>query len=126
MSARRGFTLIELMVVLAIVSLLVALAAPRYFQSVEMAKEASLKTSLKVMRDAIDQFAADKGRYPDALLELEAARYLRGVPEDPVTGSRDTWELVAPPAHSVLAGRVADVRSGAKGRSRQGDMYAAW
>jgi prepilin-type N-terminal cleavage/methylation domain-containing protein len=122
----RGFTLIELIVVMAIVALLASIAAPRYFQSLERARENSLRTSLAVMRDAIDQFAADKGRYPDSVRDLAQARYLRELPLDPYTGRGDSWVAVAPPADSVLPGGMADVRSGAAGRSGDGSLYADW
>jgi hypothetical protein len=79
---------------------------------------------LQVMRGAIDQFAADRGRYPASLDELVDTRYLRSLPEDPVTGRRDAWVLVEPPPDSVVTGRVADVRSGAAGRTRSGALYA--
>ena len=121
-----GFTLIELIVVMAIVTLLVSIAAPRYFRSIERAKENTLHTSLNVMRDAIDQFAADKGRYPDSLLALAQARYLREVPEDPMTGRRDSWISLVPPSDAALAGRLFDVRSGAAGRGLDGRLYADW
>ena len=123
---RRGFTLIELIVVMAIVALLVSIAAPRYFNSVERARETTLRTSLATLRDAIDRYAADRGRYPASLQELVDARYLRSVPDDPVTGRKDGWVLVAPPPDAVLGGQVADVRSGAAGRSREGGLYAEW
>ena len=128
MNNRRspGFTLIELIVVMAIVALLVSIAAPRYLQSVERAREATLRTSLMVMRDAIDRFTADRGRYPDSLEELVATRYLRALPEDPMTGRRDGWLLLAPPPDSVLQGPVNDVRSSAAGRARDGALYAEW
>jgi type II secretion system protein G len=124
--ARRGFTLIELIVVMAIVALLTSLAAPRYFQSLERAREATLRSSLRTLREAIDQFAADRGRYPESLAELTAARYLREAPEDPVTQRRDSWVLLsaAPDAHTP--GAMADVRSGAAGRARDGRLYADW
>jgi len=123
---RRGFTLIELIVVMAIVALLVSIVAPRYFRSIDLARENTLRTSLNVMRDAIDQYAADKGRYPDALDELVASRYLRGVPEDPLTGRSDSWISVAPPPGSAVAGGLQDVRSGAAGRASDGKLYADW
>ena len=125
-SRSPGFTLIELIVVMAIVALLVSIAAPRYLQSVERAREASLRTSLRVMRDAIDRFAADRARYPDSLEELVATRYLRTLPEDPITGLRGAWVELAPPSDSLLPGRMVDVRSGAAGRARDGELYAQW
>ncbi len=122
----RGFTLIELIVVMAIVGLLAAIAAPRYFNSLERAREASLRSSLAVMRQAIDRFASDQGRYPDSLQELVARQYLRQTPEDPFTGRRDSWVPVAAAPDSAVAGALADVRSGSAGRSPQGDLHADW
>ncbi len=123
---RRGFTLIELIVVMAIVALLASIAAPRYFRSVDRARENTLRTSLKVMRGALDQFAADKGRYPESLAELVEARYLRAIPEDPMTSSGTTWISVAPPAEIAMSGKVFDVRSGAAARASDGRLYADW
>lgn len=122
----RGFTLIELIVVMAIVALLASIVAPRYFQSLQRSRETALRQSLTTVRDAIDQFAADKGRYPESLQELAETRYLRAVPEDPVTGSRETWVEVPPPAEMQASGRVWDIRSGADGRSSLGDSYNDW
>lgn len=122
----RGFTLIELIVVMAIVALLTSIAAPRYFASLHKSKETALLQSLTTMRDALDQYAADKGRYPDSLQALADARYLRSVPEDPLTGSRETWVELPPPADLQANGRVWDVRSGAAGRSADGRLYADW
>jgi len=121
-----GFTLIELLVVMTIVALLVSIAAPRYFRSVERARENSLRTSLNVMRDAIDQHLADRGRYPEALDALATDRYLRELPEDPMTGRRDSWVVLPPPPDSPWAGGVSDVRSGAAGRASDGRLYADW
>lgn len=123
---QHGFTLIELIVVLAIIALLVSVAAPRYTHSVDNAREASLKTSLNVMRDAIDKFAADKGRYPQSLDELVAKGYLRKVPEDPMTSSPDSWQMLPPLPDSQMQGQVADVRSGASGRGQNGMPYSSW
>lgn len=122
----HGFTLIELIVVLAIVGLLAGLAAPRYLRSVDEARETTLRSNLAVMRQAIDQFAADRGRWPETLDELAQARYLRHLPEDPLTGRRDSWLALAPPPDSALPGAVGDVRSGAAGRARNGELYADW
>lgn len=125
-TARRGFTLIELIVVMAIVALLTAIAAPRYFHSIDRSREHALRSSLNVMRDAIDQYAADKGRYPDSLQELAVQRYLRAIPADPLTGREDSWVVVAPMPDTDLDGRVQDVRSGAAGRASDGKLYADW
>ncbi|WP_457420193.1 type II secretion system protein [Roseateles sp. P5_E7] len=125
-SARHGFTLIELIVVMAIVALLASIAAPRYFNSLQKSKETALLQSLTTMRDAIDQYAADKGRYPESLQELATARYIRDVPEDPLTASRETWVELAPPTDMQASGHVWDVRSGASGRSADGRLYADW
>ena len=123
---RRGFTLIELIVVMAIVALLVSIAAPRYLQSLDRAREASLRSSLQVLRHAIDQFAADRGRYPDSLDELVRERYLRSLPEEPISGQRDRWVTLSPAPDSTVPGQVWDVRSGAAGRARDGSLYADW
>ena len=120
-----GFTLIELIVVMAIVALLVSIAAPRYFNSVERAKDNTLRSSLNVMRDAIDQFAADKGRYPDALGDLVEGHYLRAIPTDPWTGSATSWVTVTP-ADPAAKGSVFDIRSGMAGRASDGRLHADW
>src|SRR5262249_38659416 len=85
--AAAGFTLVELIVVLAIIALLLSLAVPRYFAHVQHAKEATLKQDLNIMRDAIDKFHGDRGRYPETIDELVTMRYLRNVPQDPITES---------------------------------------
>lgn len=121
---RRGFTLIELLVVLAIVGLLLTMAMPRYFRSVDHAREAALKQDLAVMRDAIDKHFADTGRYPASLDELVSRRYLRRVPSDPITERTDSWVLT-PPADRTL-GAVQDVGSGAPGVARDGTLYGHW
>ena len=111
---------------MAIVALLASIAAPRYFSSLQKSRETALLTSLNVMRDAIDQYAADKGRYPESLEELVTARYIRVLPEDPISGGRESWVIVAPPADMQASGQVWDVRSGAAGRSADGRLYADW
>jgi general secretion pathway protein G len=125
MQRHRGFTLMELMVVMAIIASLLTLALPRYFHSVERSKEAVLRQDLAIMRDAIDKFFADRGRYPTALEELADRRYLRRVPADPFTDSAGTWVAVPPPDADEAAG-VYDVRSGAPGRSLDGEAYESW
>ena len=123
--SHRGFTLMELMVVMAIIASLLTLALPRYFHSVERSREAVLKQDLTIMRDAIDKFMADRGRYPLTLEELAEKRYLRKVPPDPITESAPTWVTVPPPDGASREG-VYDVRSGAPGNSLDGEPYESW
>jgi general secretion pathway protein G len=123
-SSFPGFTLVELLVVIAIVGTLLTIAVPRYFASVERSKEAVLKENLSVMRDALQKYYADKGKYPERLEELAAAKYLRRIPIDPMTSSSESWVAV-PPKESEKGG-VYDVRSGAPGKGLDGTAYAAW
>ena len=119
-----GFTLIELMVVMAVIALLLALAAPRYFQNVERSKQAVLREDLTVMREAIDKYYADTGRYPPALDDLVKRRYLRRVPVDPVTDRTDSWILLPPPPGTQ--GKVYDIQSGAEGIGLDGSAFSKW
>jgi len=119
----RGFTLIELLVVMTIVAALLTLALPRYYTSIDRAKEAVLKENLYQLRDAIGKYYADKGRYPDTLEVLAAEKYVRRIPPDPITDSAATWVVV--PASDTVPG-VSDVRSGAAGRAQNGTEFAAW
>lgn len=120
----RGFTLIELLVVLAVIALLITVAMPRYMRSLEKSKEAVLKENLWVMRDALDKYYGDTGKYPASLVDLVEHKYLRSVPLDPMTESASTWQIV-PPADPELGG-VYDVKSGASGRSTSGTAYGDW
>lgn len=119
-----GFTLIELLVVMAIVALLASLAAPRYFESVDKAKEAALRTNLKVVRDAIDKYHSDRGKYPENLQALVAGRFLRSIPVDPLTDSFETWVVITHP-DGVTSG-VYDLKSAATGTGRDGTAFASW
>lgn len=107
---KAGFTLIEMLVVMAIIATLLTVAAPRYFNQTDRAKEAVLRQDLAVMRDAIDKYYGDAGVYPESLDALVSGKYLRRIPADPLTGSEDTW-LVVPPADPAQ-GAVFDVKSG--------------
>lgn len=125
-AAHRGFTLIELLVVMAIVATLLTLVTPRYFAQVERAREAALRETLSVTRQAIDRFHGDHDRYPATLDELVDKRYLRSVPVDPVTERSDTWVLLAPPTGrngEPVTGSVWDLRSGAE---QEGKAYGDW
>lgn len=122
--ARTGFTLIELLVVLAIVALLLSLAMPRFFPSLENAKETVLADNLRNTRAVIDQYYADTGRYPDTLEQLVEKKYLRSVPVDPVTGSAASWIVVAP--EDETRGAVYSIKSGAPGNDRSGKPYLDW
>ena len=124
MRAIRGFTLIELLVVMAALGLLLSIAAPRYVEHVDRAREVVLRQNLIGLRDAIDKFYADRARYPKDLQELVQQRYLRQVPLDPMTDRIDTWVLVPPAGQPGAA--VFDVRSGAVGKARDGTIYASW
>jgi len=122
---RRGFTLIELLIVLAIIATLLTVAMPRYFGSLEKSKEATLRQTLAVTRDAIDKFYGDNGRYPETLAELAEKRYLRAVPVDPMTEAADSWAIVPPPPDAGVKGAVYDLRSGAEGKTVDGVAYSA-
>lgn len=121
----RGFTLIELLVVMAILATLLAIAAPRYFEHIHRAEDAALHETLFIVRDAIDKFLGDNGRYPNSLEELVEKRYLRSLPSDPLTRSTETWEL-KPPPNPETGGRVYDLHSGAPGDGRDGTPYGEW
>jgi general secretion pathway protein G len=126
MSARtgQGFTLIELIVVMLIISLLASLAVPKYFGSVEKSKSTVLKEDLSLMRDALDKFYGDNDKYPATLDELVSRKYLRNIPRDPVTESATTW-IVVPPDDADKGG-VYDVHSGAEGNAPDGSAYKEW
>jgi general secretion pathway protein G len=121
---KSGFTLIELLVVMAVIATLLTLAAPRYFASLEKSREAVLQANLTLMRQTLDKYYGDKGKYPEALDELVDSKYLRSVPADPITESNVTWIIVPPPQPEM--GGVYDVKSGAQGTARDGSAYLDW
>jgi len=125
----RGFTLIELLVVIALVSILAGMGVVQYRNSVQSAKEATLKTDLFRMRDAIDQYFADKGKYPASLDALVSDGYLRKIPEDPITKSTDTWQTTPAepdPGNPSAEPGIYDVKSGAQGTALDGTTFADW
>lgn len=121
---KRGFTLIELMVVMAIIAMLLTIALPRYFGSVDKSKEAVLRQDLAVIRDALDKHYGDTGKYPAALEDLVKKRYLRAIPPDPITDSAATWVIIPPP--ELSSGGIYSIRSGALGNGSNGKPYAEW
>ncbi len=122
-SGNAGFTLIELLVVLSIIALLLTLATPRYFKHVERAKEAVLREDLATMRDALDQYHADTGQWPESLASLVDRRYLRAVPKDPISESQETWIPVAAPEGG---NGIYDIKSGAEGAGADGQAFGDW
>jgi general secretion pathway protein G len=124
-----GFTLIELLVVLSIVVILASMGLAQYRNSIVHAKEATLKENLFRMRDAIDQYYADKGQYPGSLDALASDGYLRSIPRDPFTESASTWQSIPaePSATNPTAeAGVFDVKSGSDGTALDGTKYADW
>ena len=119
-----GFTLVELLVVMAIIATLLTLAVPRYFGSVEKSKEAVLKQNLATLRDSLDKYYGDTGRYPDSLDDLVTKKYIRSIPLDPLTESASTWVLIPPV--DPAKGAVYDVKSGAQGKAIDGTAYGDW
>ena len=120
----KGFTLIELLAVMVIIALLLTIAAPKYFGSVDRSRESILRQDLATMREALDKYYGDTGQYPDALEDLTKKKYLRGIPRDPITDSETTWVIIAPT--NDAKGAVYDVKSGAPGNGADGTAYADW
>jgi general secretion pathway protein G len=119
-----GFTLVELLVVLAILALLLTLAVPRYFTSIERAKDATLKNDLSTLRESIDKYFADNGQYPKNLEDLVDKKYIRKLPIDPITEKSSTW--IFTPPEPPLEGDIYDIHSGANGVAKDGSRYADW
>jgi general secretion pathway protein G len=127
--AAAGFTLMELMVVVALIAVLAGMGVVQYRNSVVRTKEAVLREDLFRMRDAIDQYYADKAKYPASLEALVSDGYLRQVPKDPITNSTDTWQTVPAepdPANPTADIGIFDVKSGSEGSSIDGSRYAEW
>lgn len=124
-----GFTLVELLIVISMIGILAAMGIVGYRNSVQHAREGVLKTDLFRMRDAIDQYYADKGKYPANLDALVSDGYLRKIPEDPITKSADTWQTVpaeSDPNNPASEPGIYDVKSGAQGQGLDGSSYSDW
>jgi general secretion pathway protein G len=121
---RRGFTLIELLAVMAIIATLLTIAVPRYSRSLQRSREAVLRQDLAALRESIDKFYGDNGKWPPTLAVLVEKRYLRAIPIDPIVKAADKWVVVN--ADDPEDNGVKDVRSGAEGTGENGVPYAAW
>ena len=126
MRNRRGFTFIEMLIVVSIVGILATIALPSFQHAVTKAREAALKENLFVLRDVIDQYYADQERYPPTLAELVEKRYLRGVPLDPMTGKRDSWTFVTVTDEQGQENGIVDVHSGSEQAGLNGVPYKEW
>ncbi len=125
----NGFTMIELLVVMTVIVLLASMGMVQYRNSVRRAEEAVLKENLFRMRDAMDQFYADKNKWPNDLSELVSEGYIREIPEDPITNSKDTWrtEQAEPDANNPAStGGIDNVFSGSEESALDGSKYSEW
>jgi general secretion pathway protein G len=125
---RRGYTLIELIIVMAIISILIAIAVPLYQRTITGAKESLLKNNLFTLRTTIDEYTYDKKKAPQQLQDLVTAGYLRGVPVDPITGN-DQWITVMEDALTAVDQTdpgIWDVRSRSDQKSLSGTPYSEW
>ncbi len=128
-AARKGYTLIEMIIVMAIISVLVAIAVPMYQKSLTRTRESLLKNNLFTMRTVIDEYTFDKQKAPQTLQDLVDQGYLRNVPLDPMTGNNQSWRVIMEDAITSVdqtAPGIYDVRSGSDKKSLEGTMYSEW
>ena len=126
---RFGFTLIELMIVMAIIAVLMSVAIPIYTRSIQRAKESVLKNNLFTMRTVIDEYTYDKQKAPQSLQDLVSDGYLRQVPVDPMTGTADSWRIIMEEAGNTVNQSepgIFDIRSGSDKTSLEGTPYSEW
>jgi general secretion pathway protein G len=126
---RRGFTFLEIIIVLSLLGLLIAIALPAYQDSVLRAREAALRQTLYRVREAIDEYHADQRGYPGTLQDLVDRGYLRSMPVDPITESSDSWQVEFAPYNQVDQGEITgiwDLRSGAEGEDLDGTPYSEY
>jgi general secretion pathway protein G len=128
-TGERGFTLVELMIVMLIIAVLAAVAVPSFIESIKNAREAALKEDLHVMRDAIDSYTMDKNQAPQSLDDLVQNGYLKKIPEDPMTHSTDTWQTSSDDSYSDVDQTqtgINDVHSGSDATGTDGQPYSSW
>lgn len=121
-----GFTILELLLVLLLISLLASIVTPVVNKSIVRAKEATLKENLFIVRKALDDYYADKGHYPETLLQLADDRYLRSIPDDPVTKTTKQWQLTYTEADITQNRGIMDLHSMSKEISSEGSYYNEW
>jgi general secretion pathway protein G len=130
MNRRRfGFTLVELMIVMAIIAVLMSVAIPIYSRSIVRAKESVLKNNLFTMRTVIDEYTYDKQKAPQTLNDLVSDGYMRQIPVDPITGTADSWRVIMEDASNTVNQSepgIFDVRSGSDKTSLEGNLYSEW
>jgi len=127
--SRRGFTLVEIMIVMAIITIIISIAVPMYQKALVRAKESVLKNNLYTLRTVIDEYTYDKQKGPQQLQDLVSEGYLRAVPVDPITKSAESWRIIMEDALTAVNQTdpgIFDVRSGSDGKSLESTLYSEW